>query len=115
MRPQPCSPFWRQQHSLRSRRRSGQRLHRPSWQTAAYYAAAVGISEAALYQHYETFRKAEGRLPCDPEAEAYFLEGEPAETILPDPVYTDDEITQRILSLKAAFPEVLPWKGGSHL
>ena len=82
---------------------------------AAYYAAAVGISEAALYQHYETFGKAEGRLPCDPEAEAYFLEGEPAETILPDPVYPDDEITQRILSLKAAFPEGLPWKGGSHL
>lgn len=33
---------------------------------AAYYAAAVGISEAAMYQHYETFGKAEGRLPCDP-------------------------------------------------
>lgn len=76
---------------------------------------AVGISEAALYQHYETFGKAEGRLPCDPEAEAYFFEGESAGTILPDPVCTDDEITQRILSLKAAFPEALPWKDGSHL
>lgn len=89
---------------------------------AAYYAgtypdaaASVGTKEDALYRHYETCGRTEGRLPYDPEAEVYFLEGEPAGTILPDPIYTDEEVTRRILSLKSAFPEGLTWKGGTHL
>lgn len=64
---------------------------------ANYYAAnnpdvvaALGTSEAAMYQHYQTFGKNEGRLPCAPAP-------------------TGAEVTQKLLALQSVFPEGMKW------